>query len=180
MKITILVTRIVALLAVAVLAAPFVWEKVTGDYFMTVTGGSMRPTYQVGDVLVVQRPTGSDLSHPGQPVVVAFTPGDKGTQYVHRVHELVIDGAVLKGDNNDVADPTRVTEAHVMGTPRAALSGRLASTYHFTQSWVTRASVAAFLIAALFLPRRRSPSHAVEKPVPDELRTRAPQQRSHV
>lgn len=152
MRVFVLVGRIAVVLMLLVFAFPFVWEKVTGDYFMTVTGGSMRPTYQVGDVLVVQPPTGKDLSRVGQPVVVAFTPGDRSTQYVHRVHELVRGGALLKGDGNEIVDPAPVTEEQVLGTPRLAIAGIGAAIFHITQSWVARGVVAVLLLAVLFLP----------------------------
>jgi len=157
MKPVVYLIRVMAVLLIAGLAGPFVWEKVTGDYFMTVTGISMEPTYHVGDVLVVQKPTGHDLEVLGEPVVVAFTPGDRTTQYVHRIAELTPEGAVLKGDNNDVADPSPVTEDHVMGTPRAALTGTAAKAYHLTQSWLVRGVLAVIVLLALFLPVRRSP-----------------------
>lgn len=154
MNIAVISARIVAVLAIIVLALPFAWEKISNDYFMTVTGISMKPTYQVGDVLVVQERTGKELERIGQPVVVAFTPGDKTTQYVHRIVANDDDGATLKGDNNSTADPNKITAAQVMGTPRTVLTGMSAKAYHLSQFWVTRGVVAVLVIVALFLPVR--------------------------
>lgn len=140
---------------IAVFAAPFAWGLITGDSFMKVTGGSMRPTYEVGDVLLVQRPTGNELTTVGEPVVVTLTPGDTATQYVHRVHSLVDGGAILKGDNNEIADPGFVTDAHVVGAPRFALTGTAAWVYDVTQWWVTRAfGIAVVLVLLLVSPRK--------------------------
>jgi signal peptidase I len=146
----------------AVLAAPFVWQVTTGDTFMSVTGVSMEPTYRVGDVLVVQDPTGHDLEVVGQPVVVEFTPGDASTQYVHRVHEVTAEGVVLKGDNNEVADPVTVSEEHVVGTPRAVLAGDLGTLYRVSQSWGARGLVALLVIGLALLPTgpRETPAPA--------------------
>ncbi|WP_343847700.1 signal peptidase I [Microbacterium phyllosphaerae] len=144
-----------AALTLAALAAPFVWQFATGDYYMTVTGESMRPTYEVGDVLVVQEPTGNELTTPGAIVVVAFTPGDKSTQYVHRVLEPSADGAILKGDNNDTPDPNPITEDQVMGTPRLVLAGDAAVVYRATQHPLIRFPLAAVALILLVVPLRR-------------------------
>jgi len=150
-------TRVVWALLVPVLVAfatPFVWQVATGDSFMVVNGVSMEPTYVVGDVLVVQDPTGHDLEV-GQPVVVEFVPGDRATQYVHRVHETTPEGATLKGDNNEIADPVTVTEEHVVGTPRAVLSGTVATAYLVSQSWGARVLVGLVVLALAFAPTGR-------------------------
>ena len=157
MKALVLFSRCVAVLAILILAGPLVWEKVTGDYFMTVTGRSMEPTYRIGDVLAVQKPTGDELAKVGNIVVVAFTAGDKDTQYVHRVHEHTPKGTYLKGDGNATADPAPVTEDQIMGTPRFALQGGAATMFHFTQSLTGRIIAGLLALAGVFLnmPTRR-------------------------
>lgn len=157
MKFVLWTARIVAVIALLVLAAPFGWEKTTGDYLMTVTGESMRPTYEIGDVLVVQKPTGTELSTADQIVVVSFTPGNKAEQYVHRVHEITDRGTILKGDGNKVADPSPVQENQVMGTPRAVLSGPAAIVFHLTQNLFGRIALVALALPALFLTTRDKP-----------------------
>ena len=154
MRALILTLRTIASLALVALAVPFLWATVSGDYYMTVTGVSMKPTYQVGDVLVVQQPTGEELSRVGEPVIVSFTPGNREEQYVHRVHELVPEGAVLKGDGNEVVDPVPVTQDQVLGTPRWVLQGGLATLFRVSESWAARGLVGAVFLVALFVPSR--------------------------
>lgn len=136
-----------ALLALAV--TPWVWQLTTGDYFMKVTGTSMEPTYRVGDTLVVQKPTGHDLTRVGQIVVVSFEPGDQLHQYVHRVHTVDARGALLQGDNNADVDPGYVTEDLVMGTPRLHLAGAVSEAYQLSQTWPIRLLAAAVIIPGL-------------------------------
>lgn len=157
MKLTLLVARLIAVAALIVLAAPFAWERITGDYFMTVTGPSMRPTYEINDILAVQQPTGTELQTPGQIVIATFTPGDKAQQYVHRVHEITDDGAILKGDGNDVADPSPITASQVMGTPRFAIQGVTATVYHLTQNLFGRIALVALILPALLFSAPRKP-----------------------
>lgn len=157
MKLILLIARVVAVVALIVLAAPFAWERVTGDYFMTVTGASMRPTYQYGDVLVVQKPTGDELRTPEQIVIVSATPGDKAQQYVHRVHEISDAGTTLKGDGNDIPDPSPVTQAQVMGTPRFAIQGPAAVAYHLTQNLYGRIALVALIVPAFLFSAPQKP-----------------------
>ncbi|MGG7510456.1 S24 family peptidase [Plantibacter sp. YIM 135249] len=157
MKLTLLVARVVAVVALLILAAPFAWERITGDYFMTVTGASMRPAYQVGDVLVVQKPTGTELQTQDQIVVVSVTPGNKAQQYVHRVHEITDAGTTLKGDGNEIADPSPVTQAQVMGTPRLAIQGSTAVLYHLTQNLYGRIALVALIVPAFLFSTPKKP-----------------------
>lgn len=175
MKALVIFSRCVAVLAIIVLAAPFVWGKLTGDYFMTVTGRSMEPTYHLGDVLAVQKPTGDELDKTGNIVVVAFTAGDKDTQYVHRVHEQTPKGTYLKGDGNATADPAPVTQDQVMGTPRFALQGFAASLFHLTQSLGGRLIAGVLALAGVFLnmPTRRERRQSASQDSA-ELETPAP------
>lgn len=165
MRSFILTLRTLASLALVALAVPFLWATVSGDYYMTVTGVSMQPTYDVGDVLVVQAPTGNELRTPGHPVVVSFSAGDTSDQYVHRVETVTDDGAILKGDGNEVSDPLPVTSAQVLGTPRLALTGIWGTLFRVSELWAVRLIVGAVFLIALFLPSRRTgraaqPGHA--------------------
>lgn len=151
--------KIIALTTLILITAPWAWQMITGDYFMKVTGTSMEPTYNVGDTLVVQKPTGHDLTHVGQIVVVSFEPGDQQHQYVHRVHTINERGALLQGDNNADVDPGYVTEKLVMGTPRYHLAGALSQAYQLSQTWPIRLLAAAIIIPGLALrirPQRRT------------------------
>lgn len=155
MRSIILTLRTLSSIALVALAVPFLWATVSGDYYMTVTGVSMQPTYEVGDVLVVQAPKGDELQAPGKPVVVSFSAGDTSDQYVHRVETVTDDGAILKGDGNEVSDPLPVTQEQVLGTPRFALQGTWATLFRMSELWAVRLIVGAVFLIALFVPSKR-------------------------
>lgn len=149
---SVVAARTTAALLLAVLAAPTAWTAVTGDGVLTVTGGSMRPTYDVGDVLLVRAPDGDELTRPGTVVVVAL--GD--SRYVHRVVEPTAEGAWLRGDANADRDPRPVSAEAVVGTPRLHLPGVLATAWHATRSVAGRVLLAGAVLALLAVPGRRA------------------------
>lgn len=158
--------RVVAALLLVALAGPLVWRVATGDFYLTVEGRSMTPTYQVGDVLVVQQPDGAELTRTGEIVVVAFSAGDAPAEdapvYVHRVVEPLDDGtAWLQGDGNEERDPRPVSQDAVRGTPRFALTGPMADAFQFTQSVVGRVVLGGAALLLLLLPLRRRADGAV-------------------
>ena len=155
MRSIILTLRTLSSIALVALAVPFLWATVSGDYYMTVTGVSMQPTYEVGDVLVVQAPQGDELRTPGEPVVVSFSAGDTSDQYVHRVETVTDDGAILRGDGNEHSDPLPVTQEQVLGTPRLALQGIWATLFRVSELWAVRLIVGAVFLVALFAPSTR-------------------------
>lgn len=147
-----------ASLLLVVLVAPFGWSLATGDTFMTVTSGSMEPTYHVGDVIAVREVTGDELREAGAVVVATFGTTDQDSRYVHRVDEVLEDGAWLRGDNNTERDPQPVTQAQVEGTPRLALTGVVADAFTASQTLAGRAVLALTALVLLFVPtgsRRR-------------------------
>jgi len=146
-----------AVVLLVVLAAPWVWLSLTGDFFMTVQGRSMVPTYDVGDVLVVRGPSGEELASAGEVVVVTREPGAgrQGAMYVHRVVEPLLGGeAWLQGDGNPTRDPRPVDQEAVVGTPRLALTAPVAVAFAVTQSVAGRVVLAGAALALLLLPRR--------------------------
>lgn len=152
-----------AALLLVVLVAPFGWALATGDTVMTVTSGSMEPTYRVGDVIAVREAVGDELREVGAVVVVSFGSADRDARYVHRVDEVLDDGAWLRGDNNAGRDPQPVTQAQVEGTPRFALTGIAADAFTTSQTPVGRAGLAVAALVLLFVPRSRvtsAPHHA--------------------
>jgi len=164
-------SRAVAILLLALLAAPFAWQATTGDRFLTVTGVSMTPTIQLGDVLVVRAPQGDELRTPGQIVVAAFGGQADGALYVHRVWQTIDDGAILKGDGNDVPDPRPITQDEVVGTPRAHFAGVSAALLKTSQDLLARvvlvatALVLGFGVPALLRPlHRRPPAASIDGP----------------
>lgn len=162
-----IVARTAGVLLLIVLAAPWVWRAVTGDQFLTLTGTSMRPTYELGDILVVRQPRGDELTRPGLIVVAKLSPGD--TYYVHRVWRTTDEGAVLKGDANEVPDPGPITQDLVVGTVRLHLADPWAQIYTWVQSLGGRLLIVA--LAALLImgvPGRRGR--------PSSVRTGGPSQ----
>lgn len=148
-----LLARTGAALGAVVLAAPLAWTVASGDVYLTVTGESMSPTYEVGDVLVVRRGAGDELSRTGEVVVVDAVGG--ATRYVHRVVEPTADGAWLQGDGNPTRDPRPVTQDRVLGTPRTAMTGWAAAAFAWTQSLPGRVALAGATVALLLVPRHR-------------------------
>ncbi|MBT2495823.1 S26 family signal peptidase [Microbacterium sp. ISL-59] len=162
MKLLVLIWRSLAVIALILMILPFAWEKITGDYFMVVSGESMTPTYEIGDVLAVQKPTGDELTRDGLIVVVSMTPGNKDEQYVHRVLSHDATGATLKGDGNKSADPAPVTQDLVMGTPRFALQGGLSDAFRFVESWGGRILTGLFAVPAFLVTWRRRKTDDVD------------------
>lgn len=162
--------RSVAVALLLALASPLVWKLVTGDFYMTVEGRSMLPTYQVGDVLVVQGPTGRELGETGTAVIVSFgtTRGQDAPMYVHRVVEPLEDGSAwLQGDNNPGRDPRPVTPDAVLGTPRAALTGPVGTVFTFTQSLLGRILLGGAALVLLLAPIRRADRRPSDRQPPD-------------
>lgn len=156
-RVVLVLVRTIAVLLLLVLVAPFGWRAVTGDTFMQVSSGSMEPTYHVGDVISVRPVEGDELTEVGREVVVAFGAAGGNARYVHRVEEVLDDGAWLRGDNNAERDPQPVTQAQVEGTPRFALTGNAAEVFTFTQSVTGRAILVAAALVFLFVPVHRRP-----------------------
>ncbi|WP_158373336.1 signal peptidase I [Cellulosimicrobium cellulans] len=148
-----LVARAVAVLLAAVLVVPLAWTWASGDMLLTVTSGSMSPTYEAGDVLVVQRPTGDELARVGRPVVVELAGG--GTSYVHRVVEVTDGGAWLQGDANADRDPRPVTQDAVVGAPRAALTGWAGAALSWSLTLTGRVVLGVAVLGLLLVPARR-------------------------
>jgi signal peptidase len=160
------ITRTLATGVLVVLAGPLVWSLATGQSFLRVTGSSMSPTYEVGDVLVVRPPAGDELTRVGQVVVVALagTDGSGGQRYVHRVDALTDDGAWLRGDGNDHRDPVPVRQDAVLGTPQAALPAAVSGVFTFSQSLLGRVTLGATALALLLVPARRRATGPVPAP----------------
>lgn len=108
-------------LVVALIAAPHLLNF-SGRQVIIVDGGSMSPTYEAGDVLIVTPPTGDDLKV-GKILLVGTPP----TAYVHRVLEIsegdTETKALLQGDANSTPDPDWITQDQVTGIPTMHISG---------------------------------------------------------
>ncbi len=104
----------VVLAGVALIGVP----KATGSHPLTVLSGSMEPTYDPGDVVVV-RPTDADDLQIGD--VVTFQPESGNPDLTtHRVVAVVLTDQgrayTTQGDANDAVDPAPVMPAQVRGT----------------------------------------------------------------
>jgi signal peptidase I len=149
--------RLVAIAAVTLtLIAPLVWG-IWGARILVVDGGSMAPTYEVGDVLLVSAPRGDDLVV-GDPVVI----GHNENRYVHRVVEVDGDLAQLRGDANNTNDPGWVSQSDVSGVvsihfsrPGAALIVAATS----PEGRVALGLALVFLLLIPFFPRRVRTTH---------------------
>lgn len=112
-----------AALIALVLIVPALAPLVTGHRLIVVDGGSMRPTFDVGDVLVTAAPTGDDLA-----VGAILVIGRTGSLYTHRVVEVDPEQqrARLRGDANPVADPGWVAQSDVYAVYLDHLTGPFA------------------------------------------------------
>jgi len=143
-------------LIVSMLVAPPLLQALGGIRMIVVDGGSMAPTYHVGDVLIVRPPTSTDLRE-GAVLVVGTPP----TSYTHRVVAIEDrDGtpwAQLRGDANATADPSWVTLAQVTAVPVAVVSGPAAiAIVAVTSLPGTLSLVALGMASAIFWIRPRS------------------------
>jgi len=102
-------------------AAYLVWPPALGGNtsFVFVSGESMTPGYQPGDLLI---------AHKGEPVVgdvIVYAPdGFGGAQIVHRIIGGDAEsGWVLQGDANDFIDPFTPTGEEVTGIVQVHIAG---------------------------------------------------------
>jgi signal peptidase len=89
----------------------------TDSPLMVVSSGSMIPTLNVGDIIIVR---GVDPSTVTTGMIIIFhSPYDYSTPIVHRVIAIDNEGGQMffetKGDNNPVADGWRVPAANLIG-----------------------------------------------------------------
>jgi signal peptidase I len=105
------------LLALLVFVGWFAWFRPTAlggpANYIIVSGDSMEPTYQDGDLVVLRRApsynTGDIVAYPMK------THFDTGRLVIHRVAGKDEDGFITQGDNRESADPWRATDADIRG-----------------------------------------------------------------
>ena len=89
--------------------------------FVAVAGGSMRPTLETGDLLIVQGVPPENIQK--DDIIVFTPPPEYGSAYtIHRVTRIqqLENGTLLfktKGDANDSEDPYSVPDFRVHGRP---------------------------------------------------------------
>jgi signal peptidase len=89
------------------------------DYpLLAVASGSMVPTLNVGDLIIVQGGfTVSDINatHDTGDIIVFHKPHNPDELIVHRAVEEQGDGLLTKGDNNPTVDPWAVNDGDLVG-----------------------------------------------------------------
>jgi signal peptidase I len=163
------IVRIAAVIAITgtLLFPMALWAL--GARLLVVDGGSMAPTYAVGDVLVVTAPTDADLVE-GAALVV----GTGAERYVHRVVEVDGDRARLRGDANEVTDPGWVDASAISGVVALHLGRPAGPLVAAAASLEGRIALVLALFLVLLLPvawRPRAatapdPARATFTPVP--------------
>ena len=105
------------MLGMAVIYFGFIAFLGTGTPFFVVSSGSMVPTLEVGDIIVVSGNT--DFGNLIKDDIIVFDEPGRGSKViVHRIHEIFDDSirsAVTKGDHNVAPDSWRVTSEDYLG-----------------------------------------------------------------
>ena len=112
---------------------------------VTVQGGSMEPTYSIGDVLVLTRPP--DRIEVG----MVLTMQVEGSVVTHRVVGVADDGTfVTQGDANDFPDDFGGLDVRVVGQVRGALPwiGKFLGKRVSTNAWLTDRGTTGAVAAA--------------------------------
>jgi signal peptidase I len=171
------IVRVVVVAIVAVvLLVPILMPIVTGHRIIVVDGGSMAPTFDVGDVILTSAPTGDDLEV-GRIVVV----GTPGTLYTHRVLEVDRTGAEprarLKGDANEVPDPAWIRQGEVYAVYLSHVEGPAAAMIRSVTTppgtLVLLAVAVVLLLVGIRPPRTRS-RHGSREPLNSAANSAAP------
>ena len=123
----------------------------TDSPLMVVSSGSMIPTLNVGDIIVVR---GTDPSTVTVGTIIIFhSPYDYSTPIVHRVIAVDDQGGQeffqTKGDNNAVADGWRVPTANLIGVYVAKIPyvGLLSLRLRGPLGWILIALLVMLIIA---------------------------------
>ena len=135
--------------------------------FVAVRGSSMLPTYEHGDLVVVQSATGYKV---GAVVAYRVPAGEIGAGRVV-IHRIVAGdpsaGFTLQGDNNSAPDPWRPTQADMVGIAafRVSHAGRIIS---LVRQPAILAGLASAIVVTVFLarpPRPRGSRRPIRRPL---------------
>lgn len=157
---------LVLTLAVVGLTA-YLWPAPLGGAtrMVVVSGTSMEPTYELGDVVVARRGGAPSV---GEVVVFEVPSGvGAGKLVIHRVVGQRDDGTfVTQGDNRETADEFRVGAEHVVGRPVAHLPRAGLLVGLLRQGWVLAVIVGMIVMLVLWPERPEPAEEEVAVPVP--------------
>jgi signal peptidase len=131
--------------------------------YVIVSGDSMLPLYQSGDLIIAQPDTASGpYAAVGSVVVFRIRPGEPGAGrlIVHRI--VAFDPAIgysTKGDHNPYLDPWHPRPEDVVGTPVAALPG-VGTAIGLARQPIVAGSLFALLTMAWLFSRRPTQSRS--------------------
>ncbi|NMC53243.1 MAG: signal peptidase I [Chloroflexi bacterium] len=105
----------------------------TSGRLRVVIGYSMQPTYQPGDILILQ-PLREEIT---PAMIISYQMTNR--LITHRVLAVEGDHLITQGDNNDSPDPWRVPASAVIGTPvlRVPLLGHVLNFAQRPIGWIT-------------------------------------------
>jgi signal peptidase len=144
------------IVAATVLIAWYLWPAFLGgsSRLITVHGHSMEPTYQPGDLVLLD----TEISPSVADIIVFRIPANEpgaGQLVVHRIVGLRDDGTyVTKGDNSQNADTFQVSRGDILGSPRFSVphGGQVIAVL---STPIGIGVATGFLCTALLWPRRR-------------------------
>jgi signal peptidase I len=125
--------------------------------FVAVRGSSMLPTYEHGDLVVVQA---AATYHIGEVVAYRVPAGEIGAGKIV-IHRIVdgdaTHGFTMQGDHNSAPDPWHPKEADMVGIAafRVSNAGRL---FTLVQQPVILAGLASAIVVMVFLARPAGPT----------------------
>jgi signal peptidase len=125
--------------------------------FVAVRGSSMLPTYEHGDLVVVQSAAAYEV---GEVVAYRVPAGEVGSGRVV-IHRIVggdaTHGFTLQGDHNSAPDPWHPKQADMVGIAafRVSNAGRL---FTLVQQPVILAGLASAIVVMVFLARPAGPT----------------------
>jgi len=108
---------VIILIGMAAIYIGFTFALGTGSPFFVVSSGSMVPTLEVGDIIIVNGNAGFD-DLVDEEIIVFHEPGFGSKVIVHRIENILDDSTreiITKGDHNAVVDKWRVTDEDYIG-----------------------------------------------------------------
>ena len=132
----------------------------TDSPLMVVSSGSMIPTLNVGDIIIVRGVDPSTITV--GTIIIFHSPYDYATPIVHRVIAVDDEGGAVffetKGDNNAVADGWKVPAANLIGVYIAKIPyvGLLSLELRGPLGWILIALLVFLIIAMEYDESKKS------------------------